>query len=310
MLRKVLERGLKVIVVVNKIDHEDAHTQEVLNEVYDLLIDLDTTEEQLEFPVFYAIGRDAAAICELDTPYVDPSPLLETIPEVVPDPSYDPKELFQTLVSDPDYSEYFGRLTVGRGLHGAVRSNETMVCVDEAGVPMPLCVIHLQAYEGLRLASITGAIPGDITIIAGTDDVAISDTICTRENIRAFPCLRADGSTVAMHFTTSTSPPAGREGKNVQPRKVRDRPLKEALINVAIKIEESDEKDSFIIKGRGESQIAILIKTMRHENSELYAGRPEVIFERDENEQLFELIEQLCIDCDESFTGVVTDKIA
>ena len=259
VLRKALERGLKIIVVVNKIDRKDARAQEVLNEVYDLFIDLDATEEQLEFPVLYAIGRDAVAMRELDAPRVDLSPLFETILEVVPGPSYDPEEPFQMLVSDLDYSEYLGRLAVGRSLHGTVRSNEAMVCVNEAGVPVPLRVTRLQAYEGLRL---------------------------------------------------NTSPLAGREGKNVQSRKIRDRLLKEALINVAIKIEEPDEKDSFIVKGRGEFQMAILIETMRREDFELCVGRPEVIFKRDENGQLLEPIEQLYVDCDENFMGVVTDKIA
>lgn len=160
------------------------------------------------------------------------------------------------LVSDLDYSEYLGRLAVGRSLHGTVRSNEAMVCVNEAGVPVPLRVTRLQAYEGLRLVDITEAMPGDIVIIAGMDDVAIGDTICTKENIRVLPRLRVDEPTVAMRFTINTSPLAGREGKNVQSRKIRDRLLKEALINVAIKIEEPDEKDSFIVKGRGEFQMA------------------------------------------------------
>ena len=286
VLRKALERGLKIIVVVNKIDRKDARAQEVLNEVYDLFIDLDATEEQLEFPVLYAIGRDAVAMRELDAPRVDLSPLLETILEVVPGPSYDPEEPFQMLVSDLDYSEYLGRLAVGRSLHGTVRSNEAMVCVNEAGVPVPLRVTRLQAYEGLRLVDITEAMPGDIVIIAGMDDVAIGDTICTKENIRVLPRLRVDEPTVAMRFTINTSPLAGREGKNVQSRKIRDRLLKEALINVAIKIEEPDEKDSFIVKGRGEFQMAILIETMRREDFELCVGRPEVIFKRDENGQL------------------------
>ena len=169
VLRKALERGLKIIVVVNKIDRKDARAQEVLNEVYDLFIDLDATEEQLEFPVLYAIGRDAVAMRERDAPRVDLSPLFETILEVVPGPSYDPEEPFQMLVSDLDYSEYLGRLAVGRSLHGTVRSNEAMVCVNEAGVPVPLRVTRLQAYEGLRLVDITEAMPGDIVIIAGMD---------------------------------------------------------------------------------------------------------------------------------------------
>ena len=187
VLRKALEAGLKIIVVINKIDRKDARAQEVLNEVYDLFIDLDATEEQLEFPVLYAIGRDAVAMRALDDPRVDLSPLFETILNVVPGPAYDPEEPFQMLVSDLDYSEYLGRLAVGRSLHGQVRSNDALVCVNEAGTPVPLRVTRLQAYEGLRLVDITEAMPGDIVIIAGMDDVAIGDTICTKNDIRVLP---------------------------------------------------------------------------------------------------------------------------
>lgn len=309
VLRKTLEAGLKVIVVVNKIDRKDARAEEVLNEVYDLFIDLDATEEQLEFPVLYAIGRDAVAMRNLDDERVDLTPLFETILSVVPGPAYEADEPFQLLVSDLDYSEYLGRLAVGRSLHGQVRSKDALVCVNEDGVPVPLRVTKLQAYEGLRLVDIDEAMPGDIVVIAGMDDVAIGDTICTKENVRVLPRLRVDEPTVAMRFTINTSPLAGREGKNVQSRKIRDRLMKESLINVAVRIEEAEEKDSFIVKGRGEFQMAILIETMRREDFEMCVGRPEVILKRKDGE-LLEPIEQLYVDCDETFMGVVTEKIS
>lgn len=309
VLRKALKAGLKIIVVVNKIDRKDARAQEVLNEVYDLFIDLDATEEQLEFPVLYAIGREGVAMRRLDDERRDLSPLFDTILEEVPGPVHDPAEPFQMLVSDLDYSEYLGRLAVGRVLHGAVRSKDALVCVGENGVPVPLRVTKLQAYAGLRLVEMEEASPGDIVVIAGLEEVAIGDTICTRDNVRVLPRLRVDEPTVSMRFTINSSPLAGREGKIVQSRKIRDRLLKEALINVAIRVEEGEETDTFLVKGRGEFQMAILIETMRREGFELCVGRPEVIL-KEKDGQTLEPVEQLYVDCDEAFMGVVTEKLA
>lgn len=309
VLRKALKAGLKIIVVVNKIDRKDARAQEVLNEVYDLFIDLDATEEQLEFPVLYAIGREGVAMRRLDDERRDLSPLFDTILEEVPGPVHDPNEPFQMLVSDLDYSEYLGRLAVGRVLHGAVRSKDALVCVGENGVPVPLRVTKLQAYAGLRLVEMEEASPGDIVVIAGLEAVAIGDTICTRDNVRVLPRLRVDEPTVSMRFTINSSPLAGREGKIVQSRKIRDRLLKEALINVAIRVEEGEETDTFLVKGRGEFQMAILIETMRREGFELCVGRPEVIL-KEKDGQTLEPVEQLYVDCDEAFMGVVTEKLA
>ena len=309
VLRKALKAGLKLIVVVNKIDRKDARAQEVLNEVYDLFIDLDATEEQLEFPVLYAIGREGVAMRQPDDERKDLSPLFDTILEEVPGPVHDPNEPFQMLVSDLDYSEYLGRLAVGRVLHGAVRSKDALVCVGENGVPVPLRVTKLQAYAGLRLVDMEEASPGDIVVIAGLEDVAIGDTICTRDDVRVLPRLRVDEPTVSMRFTINSSPLAGREGKIVQSRKIRERLIKEALINVAIRVEEGEETDTFLVKGRGEFQMAILIETMRREGFELCVGRPEVIL-KEKDGQTLEPVEQLYVDCDEAFMGVVTEKLA
>ena len=306
VLRKALKAGLKLIVVVNKIDRKDARAQEVLNEVYDLFIDLDATEEQLEFPVLYAIGREGVAMRQPDDERKDLSPLFDTILEEVPGPVHDPNEPFQMLVSDLDYSEYLGRLAVGRVLHGAVRSRDALVCVGENGIPVPLRVTKLQAYAGLRLVDMEEASPGDIVVIAGLEDVAIGDTICTRDDVRVLPRLRVDEPTVSMRFTINSSPLAGREGKIVQSRKIRERLIKEALINVAIRVEEGEETDTFLVKGRGEFQMAILIETMRREGFELCVGRPEVIL-KEKDGQTLEPVEQLYVDCDEAFMGVVTE---
>ncbi len=309
VLRKALKAGLKLIVVVNKIDRKDARAQEVLNEVYDLFIDLDATEEQLEFPVLYAIGREGVAMRQPDDERKDLSPLFDTILEEVPGPVHDPNEPFQMLVSDLDYSEYLGRLAVGRVLHGAVRSRDALVCVGENGIPVPLRVTKLQAYAGLRLVDMEEASPGDIVVIAGLEDVAIGDTIYTRDDVRVLPRLRVDEPTVSMRFTINSSPLAGREGKIVQSRKIRERLIKEALINVAIRVEEGEETDTFLVKGRGEFQMAILIETMRREGFELCVGRPEVIL-KEKDGQTLEPVEQLYVDCDEAFMGVVTEKLA
>ena len=309
VLRKALKAGLKLIVVVNKIDRKDARAQEVLNEVYDLFIDLDATEEQLEFPVLYAIGREGVAMRQPDDERKDLSPLFDTILEEVPGPVHDPNEPFQMLVSDLDYSEYLGRLAVGRVLHGAVRSRDALVCVGENGIPVPLRVTKLQAYAGLRLVDMEEASPGDIVVIAGLEDVAIGDTICTRDDVRVLPRLRVDEPTVSMRFTINSSPLAGREGKIVQSRKIRERLIKEALINVAIRVEEGEETDTFLVKGRGEFQMAFLIESMRREGFDLFVGRPVVIL-KEKDGQTLEPVEQLYVDCDEAFMGVVTEKLA
>ena len=309
VLRKALERGLKIIVVVNKIDRKDARPDEVLNEVYDLFIDLGANDEQLEFPVLYAIGRDGVAMYGLEDERVDLSPLFETILKHIPGPAHDPDEPFQMLVADLDYSDYLGRLAVGRIMHGTVFAKEALVCMGEDGQPSPLRATKLQVYDGLQLAEVESAGPGDIVVLAGIENVTIGDTICTREKPRALPRIRVDEPTVAMRFGINTSPLAGREGKIVQSRAIRDRLEKECLRNVAVRLEDTADKDAFLVKGRGEFQMAILIETMRREGFELSVGRPEVILKKDENGKIQEPIEHLYVDCDEVFMGVVTDKL-
>lgn len=308
VLRKTLEAGLKVIVVINKIDRKDARVQEVMNEVYDLFIDLDATEEQLEFPVLYAIGRDGVAMRNLEDERVNLSPLFETILEIIPGPQYDEEEPFQMLVADLDYSDYLGRLAVGRIRHGSVSAKDNLVYIGPDGEARAAKITRLQAYEGLQLRDIDVAQPGEIVVLAGNEDITIGDTICTRDNPRTLPRIRVDEPTVAMRFTINTSPLVGREGKHVQSRKILDRLKKETLANVAVRVEEAEEKDSFIVKGRGEFQMAILIETMRREDFEMCVGRPEVILHRD-GDEVMEPIEHLYVDCDECFMGVVTEKL-
>nr|MCR5563487.1 translational GTPase TypA [Desulfovibrio sp.] len=309
VLRKALEAKLPVVVVINKIDRKDARPQEVINEIYDLFIDLGADDEQLEFPILYAIGRDGVAMRGLDDERRDLTPLFETILESIPGPAYDPEEPFQMLVADLDYSDYLGRLAVGRIIHGTVFAKEALACIGEDGTPRPLRATRLQVYDGLKLAEVEKAEPGDIVVLAGIEDVTIGDTICTRESPRALPRISVDEPTVAMRFGINTSPLAGREGKIVQSRAIYDRLVKESLRNVAIKVEHTEDNDAFLVKGRGEFQMAILIETMRREGFELSVGRPEVILKKNEAGETLEPIEHLYVDCDEYFMGVVTDKL-
>ncbi len=308
VLRKTLEAGLKVIVVINKIDRKDARIQEVINEVYDLFIDLDAGDDQLDFPVLYAIGRDGVAMHELEDEKVSLAPLFNTIVDVIPGPQYDEDEPFQMLVADLSYSEFLGRLAVGRVRHGFASGKDNLVYVGPDGQQLPAKVTRMQAYEGLHLRDIDVAAPGEIVVIAGNEDITIGDTVCTRDDPRVLPRIRVDDPTVAMRFGINTSPLVGREGKHVQSRKILDRLKKEMLANVAVRVEESEVKDSFIVKGRGEFQMVILIETMRREGFEMCVGRPEVIMHK-ENGQTMEPIEHLYVDCDEGFMGVVTEKL-
>ncbi len=309
VLKKTLEAGLRIIVVVNKIDRKDARPQEVLNEVYDLFIDLGANEEQLEFPVLYAVGREGLAMRSLEEKGVDLSPLFETIIKEIPGPEYDPEEPFQMLVSDLDYSDYLGRLAVGRVRHGSTRMRESLIRIGEDGGQQPIKITKLQVYSGMRLVEADEAGPGEIVVFSGMEDIYIGDTICTREAPRSLPRIQVDAPTVAMFFGINSSPLAGQEGKIVQSRKIRERLLKESQRNVAVQVEESAESDSFIVKGRGEFQMAILVEQMRREGFELSVGRPQVILREKDGVRL-EPVEHLLVDCDEAFMGVVTEKLA
>ena len=309
VLRKALEQKLPVIAVINKIDRKDARPGEVLGELYDLFIDLDATDEQLEFPVLYAIGREAVAMKDPDDERKDLSPLFEAILEHIPGPAYDPDEPFHMLVADLDYSDYLGRLAVGRIRNGTARTKDALVCIGEDGAARPLKATRIQIYQGKNMVDVDEAQPGDIVVMAGIDEVTIGDTICTRDAPTALPRIRVDEPTVAMRFGINTSPLAGREGKIVQARKIRERLDKEALRNVSIRVEDTEDRDAFLVKGRGEFQMAIIVETMRREGFELTVGRPEVIV-KEENGERLEPVEELHVDCDEAFMGVVTEKMA
>jgi GTP-binding protein len=296
-------------VVINKIDRRDARTDEVLDEIYDLLIDMDATDAQLEFPLLYAVGRDGIASKTLDVEGRDLHVLFDTILELIPGPSHDPGAPFQMLVSDLGYSDYLGRLAVGKTFNGTARSKDNLVCMGKDGRSVPLKVSKLQVYEGLQVKDVDEVQPGDIVVLAGIEDVKIGDTICNQQNPKALPRIRVDEPTVSMMFGINNSPFGGKEGKYVQSSRLRERLFKETLLNVAIGVDQAEDRDSILVKGRGEFQLAILIETMRREGYEFCVGRPEVIY-RYKNGEKFEPLERLLVDCQERFLGVVTEKLS
>ena len=308
VLRKALGLELPVIVVLNKIDRKDARPDEVLNEVYDLFIDLDANENQLEFPVLYAIGRDSVAMNNINDERKDMAPLFDAILKYIPAPSYDEEEPFHMLVADLDYSDYLGRLAVGRIRNGHAHTKDALVCIGEDEKPRALRATRFQVYDGRSMVDVDEVHPGDIVVMAGLEDVTIGDTVCTAAAPYPLPRIKVDDPTVSMRFGINTSPLAGREGKIVQARKIRERLDREALRNVSIRVEDTEDRDAFLVKGRGEFQMAIIVETMRREGFELTVGRPEVIYKEIDGERC-EPIEDVTIDCDEMYMGVVTEKL-
>lgn len=309
VVSKALRAGLKMVVVINKIDRKDARPKEVLDEIYNLFIDLDATEDQLDFPVLYAVGREGLASKDLDQPGTDLSPLFEAILSEIPPPAYHPGEPFQMLVLNLGYSDYLGRLAIGRVVEGEAQQNERLVCLGAGGVSTELRVTKLQIYEGIRYQEVETAKPGEIVILSGADEVAIGDTICTTSAPKALPRVTVDEPTIAMKFTTNTSPFAGEDGKFLQSAKIRERLVKETLQNVALQVQDTDDPDTFVMRGRGEFQMAIIIETMRREGYELSVGRPEVIT-KVQGEKVLEPIEHVYIDCEEQYVGIINERLS
>ncbi|MCD6342313.1 MAG: translational GTPase TypA [Spirochaetaceae bacterium] len=309
VLDKALRAGLHVVLVINKIDRSDARPLAVLNDIHDLLIDLDAQEEQLDCPILFADGRSGIAKKNLKEESDNLHVLLDTIVDEIPPPSYNTSEPFQMLVSDLSYSDFLGRLAVGKVIHGSVKSREALVCLGEGGVKTNLNVSRLQVYDGPSLKDTVLASPGDIVVLSGVDNVHIGDTICSKVAPKALPRIAVDEPTVSMVFTPNTSPLLGREGKIVQSSKIRERLIKETLLNVSMQVEDIPGKAGFLVKGRGEFQMVILLETMRREGFELNVGRPKVIFKK-EGDKVIEPIEHLYVECDDNFTGVVTEKLS
>lgn len=308
VLRKALDSKLKPIVVINKIDRPDARSQEVLNEIYDLFIDLDATEEQLGFPVLYCIAKDGIASLESEFDDGDLRPLFEQILETIPAPRYDPDTALQFLITSLDHDDYVGRLAIGRVFNGRVKKAQDVTRCLLDGSTQTVKVTQLYGYNGLDRVPIEEAGPGDIVAIAGLDELAIGETLADLEKPQALPPILVDEPTLEMVFSTNTSPMAGKEGTHVTSNKLRERLVKETLTNVAIRLEETPGSDALKIAGRGELQLAILIEMMRREGYEFSVGKPQVIVHQGP-EGPEEPMELLTVDCPEDFVGAVTQKL-
>ncbi len=308
VLMKALEAKLAPIVVINKIDRPDARVQEVLNEIYDLFIDLDAAEEQLDFPVVYTNAKAGIAKLDPNGEGQNLQPLFETILQYTPPPKGDSGATLQLLVANLDYSDYLGRLAIGRVFNGMLRHGDEVGIVKLDGALQKTRITKLYSFEGLKRVDETAGKPGDVLAIAGVEGITIGETITSAENPQALPNIPIDEPTIAMTFTINNSPFAGREGEFVTSRNLRDRLDKELLTNVSIRVEEAGGPDAFKVMGRGELQLAILIEMMRREGYELQVGNPEIITRKIDG-VLQEPVELLVIDCPEEFIGVVIEKL-
>ena len=309
VLSKALQANLKIIVVVNKIDRPDARVQEVLNEVYDLFIDLDATDEQIEFTVLYAIGRDGIAKHKLEDEASDLSVLFNTIVEQVPPPTCEIEAPFQMMVTNLGYSDFLGRLAIGRVSSGTLKKGDHVVRLAKDGSAQPVKLSAVQVYAGLAFEAADEVRAGDIVIVSGVDAVEIGDSIAAKGTTKALRRISIDEPTISMTFSVNSSPFSGREGQFVQSTKISERLKKEMLHNVALRLIDGNDPESFVVQGRGEFQMAILLETMRREGYELSVGRPQIIF-KEINGKTMEPVEHLFIDCDEQYTGVVTEKLS
>ncbi|HMV81934.1 MAG TPA: translational GTPase TypA [Blastocatellia bacterium] len=308
VLSKALEQKLPVIVVINKIDRQDARPEEVVNEVYDLFIDLDASDEQIDFPILYAISRDGIAKHELDHESQDLRPLFDQILKTIPPPTCDETLPLQVLVANLDYSEYVGRLAIGRVFNGTVSVSDQISVCKVDGKLEKTKITQLYTYEGLKQVPIQKAEAGDIIAVAGIEGIHIGDTITSATDPRPLPRIVVDEPTISMIFSVNTSPFAGKDGQHVTSRKIRERLDKELLANVAIKVEDTDSPDSFRVSGRGELQLSILIEQMRREGYELNVARPQVVTQKLDGETR-EPIESAVIDVPDQFIGVVTEAM-
>jgi GTP-binding protein len=308
VLMKALEAGLQPIVVINKIDRPDARIQEVLNEVYDLFIDLDANEDQLDFPIVYTNGKLGVATLDLAVAPVDLQPLFETIVSRIPSPGGDPESTLQLMVANLDYSDYLGRLAIGRVFNGTLRTGDEVSICKLDGSIQKTRITKMYTFEGLKRVDETIATPGTILAIAGVEGITIGETVSSPDNPQPLPRIQIDEPTIAMMFMINTSPFVGKEGQYVTSRNLRDRFDKELLTNVSIRIEEAGGPDAFKVMGRGELQLAILIEMMRREGFELMVGKPEIITKKIDG-VLHEPLELLVIDAPEQFVGVVMEKM-
>ena len=308
VLRKALEAALPQIVVINKIDRSDARAPEVLDEIYDLFIDLDASEEQLEFPVLYANAKAGTCRTSPEGEGQSLAPLFEQILATVPAPRFDDTAPVQLLITTLDYDDYVGRLAIGRVFNGQIREKEPHVLCRRDGSFEEVQISSLYGYRGLDREKIQQAGPGEIVAFAGVENVNIGETLSSIEAPRPLPSFRVDQPTLSVVITVNDSPLSGRDGDLLTARQLKDRLSRESLTNVSIEVEETDSSDAFKVSGRGELQLAILIETMRREGYEMCVGRPRVITRRVDDLEM-EPMEQVVVDCLDSYIGVVSEKM-
>ena len=309
VLGKALERGLPPIVVINKIDRPDRRIHEVLDEIYDLFIDLDATEEQLDFPVLYANARAGVALADPDGRGRDLVPLFEAILAAIPAPSYDPEAPLQFLVTTLQHSDYVGRIGVGKVVNGALRRGQEVALLKADGLPRKASLSVVYSYEGLERVERDLIEAGDIAAVAGVANIYIGDTLGDPAEPRPLPTITVEEPTMSMVFSVNTSPLAGRDGRFLTSRHIKERLDKELLYNVSIRVEQAENRDSYRVSARGELQLAVLVETMRREGFEVSLSKPRIIT-REVDGQLSEPKELAVVDVLENFVGIVTEMLS
>ena len=309
VLKKALALGKKAVVVVNKIDRPMARPHEVVDEVLDLFIELGADEEQIEFPVIFASGRDGYATYSPDVPGKDMKPLFDEIIKEIAPPEGDPDGPLQILFSNIEYDDYLGRIGVGRVIRGTVKTGQTVALCHKDGTSSNVKIAKLFMYRGLKRTEEESASVGDIIQVAGLADLEIGETACSPDCIEPLPFVKIDEPTLSMNFMVNNSPFAGQDGKFVTSRNLRDRLFKEVMTNVSLRVEETDSADTFKVSGRGELHLSILIETMRRQGYEFQVSPPEVIYRQGENGEKLEPIELLMIEVPEEYVGSVMERL-
>ncbi len=310
VLRKALEIGAKPIVVINKIDRENADPHKVLDMIFELFVELHATDAQLDFPVVYASAKNGFAKLEMDQESKDMQPLYETIVAKVPAPTADPSAPFAMLVSNLDYSDYLGRIAYGKINSGSVKKGDPVFCINAEGKKVKATVTAIFSHSGLAKVEIEEARAGNIVGLSGFDEIFIGETICAKEDTVALPSTEIDPPTIKMNFCVNDSPLAGKEGKFLTARHLKDRLTRETYTNVSLHVEETDSASVFYVSGRGEMQIAILVEQMRREGFELMVSRPEVIYKKDEKGNTLEPYETMYVEVPSEFLGGVLENLA
>ena len=309
VLKKALALGKKAIVVINKIDRPGARPSEVIDEVLDLFIDLGANEDQIEFPVVYASGRDGYSSLDPEAREGDMRPLLDAILEHIDAPKGDVDGPLQILFSSLDYDDYLGRIGVGRVERGSVKAGQTVSLCKQDGTHQNVKVVKLYQFDGLKRVEVESAKMGDLIAVSGIAELNIGETACDTEHLDPLPFVKIDEPTISMNFMVNDSPFAGKEGKFVTSRNIRARLFKEVETNVSMRVEETESTDSFKVSGRGELHLSILIETMRRQGYEFQVSRPQVIYKKDEAGNILEPMELLIVEVPESYVGAVMEKI-